>query len=55
MDEPLLTVQQVAVLLNVHPWTVRRYVHSGLLAHFRLPGGGFRFKRDDVAAVLKEE
>ena len=49
----LLTVTQVAQLLNVHPHSVRRWADSGLLDCYRIGfRGDRRFKSDDVEAFL---
>ncbi len=49
----LLTVGQVAVRLNVHPNTVRRWAQQGLLSAYRLgPRGDRRFHRSDVERLL---
>lgn len=49
----LLTVAQVAQLLNAHPHSVRRWADSGLLHCYRI---GFRcdrrFRAQDVSAFL---
>ena len=50
----LLTVGQVAVRLNVHPNTVRRWAQQGLLSAYRLgPRGDRRFHRSDVERLLR--
>ena len=51
-EAPLMTVPQVAELLSISPWTVRRYVLQKRLVSRRLPGGDFRFRREDVEAML---
>jgi excisionase family DNA binding protein len=49
----LLTVTQVAELLNAHPHSVRRWADSGLLDCYRIGfRGDRRFKPDDVDAFL---
>jgi excisionase family DNA binding protein len=49
----LLTVTQVAQLLNAHPHSVRRWADSGLLDCYRIGfRGDRRFKPDDVDAFL---
>ena len=49
----LLTVAQVAQLLNVHPHSVRRWADSGLLNCYRIGfRGDRRFQPDDVDEFL---
>jgi excisionase family DNA binding protein len=59
-DEPLgepddlLTTQEVARLLRVHPETVRRLGRDGRLPGFALSDkSGWRFRRADVDALIK--
>ena len=50
----LLTVGQVAQLLNVHPHSVRRWADIGLLPCYRLGlRGDRRFNAGDVEVFLK--
>jgi excisionase family DNA binding protein len=49
----LLTVQQVAELLNVHPNTVRQWSDQGMLKSYRIgTRGDRRFTQDDVTGFL---
>ena len=49
----LLTVAQVAQLLNAHPHSVRRWADSGLLHCYRIGfRGDRRFQPDDVDEFL---
>jgi excisionase family DNA binding protein len=51
----MLTVQQVARILNVHINTVRRWDEKGLLKAYRIgPRGDRRFSREDIAQFLAE-
>ena len=51
----MLTVRQVARLLNIHINTVRRWSNQGILKAYRIgPRGDRRFSREDVAVVLLE-
>lgn len=52
---PLLNVGQVAEFLNVTVYTVRRYTRNGKLKSCRLPGGGHRYRREDVEALMTIE
>ena len=53
MDE-LLTVKQVADLLQLHEITIRRYIKSGRLDAVRI-GRNVRVPRRAVEALLREE
>jgi excisionase family DNA binding protein len=48
----LLTVSQVAAVLNVHPATVRRWIASGALPATRLPGGTYRVDATDLDRIV---
>lgn len=50
--ERLLSVQQVADMLNVSPETVKRYARSGELDSVRLGYHTIRFRPDAVAAFV---
>ena len=55
-DVALMTTAQVAVLLHVHPNTVRKWVNTGILSAYRLgPRGDRRFTRKDVQAFLQPQ
>ena len=52
---PLLTVREVARLLNIHSNTVRRWSDRGLIRAYRISRrGDRRFKREDIARFLAE-
>jgi excisionase family DNA binding protein len=52
----MLTVRQVARILNVHINTVRRWNDRGVLKAYRIaPRGDRRFSREDVALFLAEK
>jgi len=53
--EELLTVKQAAELLRVTVNTVKRYIYSGLLPAFKIPGGQHRIKRADIDRLLTPE
>jgi len=49
----MLTVKEVANLLNVHPLTVRRWEKKGHLKSYRIgPKGVIRFNREDLSDFL---
>ena len=52
----MLTVRQVARLLNIHINTVRRWSNKGVLKAYRIgPRGDRRFRREDVSVLLLEK
>ncbi len=53
--DTLLTVEEVATELRVHPDTVRIWLRQGRLKGSRLTRrAGWRIRRSDVAAFLEE-
>ena len=52
----LLTVREVAAMLNIHVNTVRRWDDAGVLKALRIgPRGDRRFRREDVDALLTRQ
>jgi excisionase family DNA binding protein len=51
-NSPLLTVSEVAQELRVHTATVGRWAREGRVPAIKLPGGTFRFRREDVDALI---
>jgi len=51
--DPVLTLQETAVLLDVCPTTVRRYTNRGVLNCFRTPGNQRRFRLSDVIGFME--
>ncbi|MBN3561483.1 response regulator [Aliamphritea spongicola] len=49
-----LTSGKIATLCNVNPRTVLRWITSGKLKAFRLPGGNHRVQEGDFIAFLEE-
>lgn len=53
--DSMLTVREVARLLNVHPNTLRRWSNNGRIRAYRItPRGDRRFKREEIAHFLAE-
>jgi excisionase family DNA binding protein len=51
----LLTLKQVAELLNVHPNTLRRWIKDGRIPSYRISSrGDRRFKQEEIARFLAE-
>jgi len=38
-EQPLITINQAAIILSVHPNTIRNYIEKGCLKAFSLPSG----------------
>ncbi|GAI91129.1 unnamed protein product [marine sediment metagenome] len=54
-SKAMLTINDVARLLNVHINTVRRWSNKGMLKAYRIGSrGDRRFRREDVNSFLKE-
>jgi excisionase family DNA binding protein len=52
---PMLTVKDVADLLNIHVNTVRRWSDQGILKAFRITSrGDRRFRQQDIERFLEE-
>ncbi len=51
--DPVLTLQETAILLDVCPTTVRRYTNRGVLNCFRTPGNQRRFRLSDVISFME--
>jgi len=49
----MLTVQEVARLLHIHPNTLRRWSNRGLIKAYRItPRGDRRFRREEILEFL---
>jgi excisionase family DNA binding protein len=44
------TVSQLAKMLNVKPYTIRRYIHDGVITAVVLPGGRGEFRISESEA-----
>jgi excisionase family DNA binding protein len=54
-SEKMLTVKEVAGLLNIHPNTLRRWSEQGRIVTYKInPRGDRRFKRGDIEKFLDE-
>ena len=52
---PMLTVKDVASLLNIHVNTARRWSDQGILKSYRITRrGDRRFRQEDIASFLAE-
>lgn len=47
-----LTVKQTAVMLKIHPLTVRRYIREGKLEAVRI-AGNIRIKEEDLKKLIE--
>lgn len=54
MNDELLTVEQVAAELQMHPDTVRRYIREKKLRAVRLSARDLRIRRSELDRFLKE-
>jgi excisionase family DNA binding protein len=54
MEEIILTVDQVAQILQVHPFTVLKFIKQGRLKAAKL-GRVYRIKRSDVDSFLEDQ
>jgi excisionase family DNA binding protein len=52
--DPIITLDETAVILGVCKTTVRRYTNKGLIQHIRTPGGQRRFRLSDVINFMNE-
>ena len=56
VNTPMLTVRQVAPILNIHVNTVRHWSNQGILKAYRIgPRGDRRFRREDISRLLQEQ
>lgn len=54
LADPILTLEETALLLDVCTATVRRYTNRGVLRHFRTEGNQRRFRLSDVLEFLEQ-
>lgn len=56
MSEKMITINQAAIILNVHPNTIRNYIDRGCLKPFSLPSGKkILLYEDDVKNLIQEK
>ncbi len=54
--EQLLTVDEVAEKLKIHPETIRRWLREGRLDGYRISRkGGWRIRQESVTRMLEDE
>lgn len=54
MEDELLTVEQVAERLQVHPDTVRRYIREKKLSAIQLSKTNLRVRKSELDRFLRE-
>jgi len=54
-NKTLLTYDQAAKLLNVHPVTLRRLVSAGKIPHHKIGSKAVRFNPDELMQETKVE
>ena len=53
LPEPLYTIRQAALLLNILPWKLDRAVRAGLIPHFTLITRRRLVRLSDVVALIE--
>jgi excisionase family DNA binding protein len=48
----LLTANEVAEEFRLDPETIRRWARDGQIKSIRLPSGLYRFRREDIEALI---
>lgn len=51
----LLTVEELAQLVNVHPQTIYKLIYSKRIPFIKKRGIGYRFRREDIERWLAED
>ncbi len=54
MPDELLTIDQVATELQLHPDTIRRYIKKKQLKSIKLGGSAVRIKRSELDKFIQE-
>lgn len=52
---PYLTAEQVAERFQISAETARAWARTKKIPAIRLPGGGYRFRREDIEAIERGE
>lgn len=53
LTDPVLSLEEAAVLLDVCPTTVRRYTNRGVLKCYRTPGNQRRFRLSEIMDFME--
>lgn len=53
LTDPVLSLEEAAVLLDVCPTTVRRYTNRGVLKCYRTPGNQRRFRLSEIMSFME--
>ncbi len=51
--DPVLSLEEAAILLDVCPTTVRRYTNRGVLKCYRTPGNQRRFRLSEIMSFME--
>lgn len=51
--DPVLSLEEAAILLDVCPTTVRRYTNRGVLRCYRTPGNQRRFRLSEIMSFME--
>jgi excisionase family DNA binding protein len=54
-DSPYLTAEQVAERFEITAETARAWARAGKVSAIKLPGGQYRFRREDIEAIERGE
>jgi DNA-binding transcriptional MerR regulator len=55
-NESMITISQAAIILNVHPNTIRNYIEKGFLKQFSLPSGKKIYLcEDEVRGLIQQK
>jgi excisionase family DNA binding protein len=54
LDDELLTIEQVASVLQLHPDTIRRYIREKKLKAVRISATSLRVRRSELDKFIKE-
>ncbi len=54
MEEKFFTTEQVATMLQVHPFTILRFIKKGKLKGVKL-GRMYRIKESDISAFIDQQ